>query len=482
MRRWRFGHAVAIVVATLVALVASAARSPASAQTLIVEGHVGARSPDAERVLGPVRSALERAPGTLATADVSRRYRAERSRAGAGHGEASDLQARLRRLVSAGNDAWMNADFDRARAIFERAVEVSREAPSEAAGRISWRPMVQRSLVGVALSAKRRGDGSTAESAMAEFLRTYPGDVVDRTTFGPEAWKLYEAVRKSLSEQPTGRLTVSVDDPDAVVFVNERYAGVGSVRLEDLLPGTYRVHVRKGASPGRIYDAQVLGGTEAVVEVTWSFDAALSTDGWVGFSFPDEEAKARLLDVYALRLGRMLGAKTIVVLELDGTDERRAVAGSVLSVDSTRATRTASMAVAPVEPSAETLATLGDYLSGARPGLPQGAVEVAAEKPRGRKEWGHALLWGIAGAGAAAVLGGVTLVVLDGRCKDLDPDLRSCPTIYDTKLLGVATLALGAAALGSAAYLRYLRGRRPRTTPVAALAPSGAYLGLAGTF
>lgn len=92
------------------------------------------------------------------------------------------------------------------------------------------------------------------------------------------------------------------------------------------------------------------------------------------------------------------------------------------------------------------------------------------------------LMWGIAGAGATAVLGGVALIVLDGRCKDLDPDLRSCPTIYDTKLLGVATLALGAAALGSAAYLRYLRGRRPRTTPVAALAPSGAYLGLAGTF
>jgi hypothetical protein len=68
----------------------------------------------------------------------------------------------------------------------------------------------------------------------------------------------------------------------------------------------------------------------------------------------------------------MLGAKTIVVLEFDGTDERRAVVGSVLSVDSTRATRTASMAVAPVEPSAETLATLGDYLSGARPGLPEG--------------------------------------------------------------------------------------------------------------
>jgi len=341
--------------------------------------------------------------------------------------------------------------------------------------------MVQRSLVGVALSAKRRGDGSTAESAMAEFLRTYPGDVVDRTTFGPEAWKLYEAVRKSLAEQPTGRLTVSVDDPDAVVFVNERYAGVGSVRLEDLLPGTYRVHVRKGASPGRIYDAQVLGGTEAVVEVTWSFDAALSTDGWVGFSFPDEDTKERLLAVYALRLGRMLGAKTIVVLELDGTDDRRAVVGSVLSVDSTRATRTASMAVAPVEPSAETLATLGDYLSGARPGLPEGAVDVVVEKPRDRTDRGM-LTWSIAGAGAAAVLGGVALIVLDGRCKDLDPDLRSCPRIYDTTILGVAGIALGGAALGTAAYLRHRHGRRPRTAPVAALAPSGAYLGLAGTF
>jgi hypothetical protein len=446
-----------------------------------VEGHVGARSQDAERLLGPVRSALERAPGTLTTADVSRRYRTERSRAGAGRDQATDLQARLRKLVSAGNDAWMNADFDRARTIFERAVEVSREAPSEAAGRISWRPMVQRSLVGVALSAKRRGDGSTAESAMAEFLRTYPGDIVDRTTFGPEAWKLYEAVRKSLAEQPTGRLTVSVDDPDAVVFVNERYAGVGSVRLDDLLPGTYRVHVRKGASPGRIYDAQVLGGTEAVVEVTWSFDAALSTDGWVGFAFPDEETKARLLDVYALRLGRMLGAKTIVVLELDGAEDRRAVVGSVLTVDSTRAARTASMAVAPVEPSAETLATLGDYLSGARPGLPQGAVDVAAEKPRGPKERGNVLLWSIAGAGAAAVLGGVALIVLDGRCKDLDPDLRSCPRIYDTKTLGVGALSAGAAAAGLAAYLYLGHRTHLRAVPTVAIESGGAVVGIAVT-
>lgn len=70
----------------------------------------------------------------------------------------------------------------------------------------------------------------------------------------------------------------------------------------------------------------------------------------------------------------------------------------------------------------------------------------------------------------------------DGRSKDLDPDLRSCPTIYDTELRGVAAITLGGAALGSAAYLRHRRGRRPRAAPVAALAPSGAYLGIARTF
>jgi len=103
---------------------------------------------------------------------------------------------------------------------------------------------------------------------------------------------------------------------------------------------------------------------------------------------------------------------------------------------------------------------------------------VVAENPRDRTDRGM-LMWGIAGAGATAVLGGVALIVLDGRCKDLDPDVRSCPRIYDTKTLGVGALSAGAAAAGLAAYLYLGHRTHLRAVPTVAIESGGAVVGIA---
>lgn len=445
----------------------------ARAQTIVVEGHVGHRPDDFARLVGPVLAALEHVPDWSSAIQVGHQFERQRSRATVHREELSALADRLRQLVSRGNDAWMDADFGRARQIYRHAMDIARDAPGDVTGGPEWKPLVQRALVGLALSAKRGDDPGMAEAAMQEFLRSYPDETVDRTTFGPEAAQLFEAVKAVATKQAPGSLVVQVDDPQAVVFVDERWAGIGGARLEKLLPGLYRVQVRKGDYSGRVYSVEVASKRVASLTVEWSFDAALVTGDWVGFVFPTLERKSADLTAYALQLGKAVGARNVVVLEESEVDGRRLLLGSVLAVETGRPVRTASMAISPVEPPAEHLSTLGRYLGG-EPGVVLPAEPTTRAPPRSSP-----LPWIGSGVGVAAMAGGGILVYLDGRCVG-GGNLRLCPDVYDTTYLGVAVASMGLLLATSSSY--FLWTRRTKTAPMVAITGQGLALGVVGAF
>lgn len=74
------------------------------------------------------------------------------------------------------------------------------------------------------------------------------------------------------------------------------------------------------------------------------------------------------------------------------------------------------------------------------------------------------LAYGVAGAGAAAVVGGVALLAMDG---DGTCDQASCPRVYETSAFGWGATAVGAAALGVAGWMIWhdQRGGRAAVVP-----------------
>lgn len=455
--------------------VLTAHHSIAAAQTIVVEGHVRHRPDDFARLTAPIIATLEATPDWTSAIQVVHQFEGAQSRAVARGEELTVLQDRLRQLVARGTDAWMDADFGRARQIYRRALDIARKAPGDVTSGADWKPLVQRALVGLALSAKRGEDATMAEAAMSEFLRSYPDEVVDRTTFGPEATQLFEVVKAVAAKQAPGSLVVAVDDPGAVVFVNERWAGIGGARLDKLLPGLYRVQVRKGDYAGRIYRVEVSSRRVASLAVEWDFDAALVASEWVGFVFPTSEGKVANLTPYALQLARAVHATTVVVLEESESEGRRLLVGSVLAVETGRPVRTASMTIAPVEPAAERLTMLGRYLAG-EVGV---TLEPEAAPQRGSRHspWP----WVVGGVGVATAAGGAALLYLDGRCTSGDDNLRTCANVYDTQATGITLTVAGAAIVASAAYLLWHRSTASHAAmPVISASRSAMVLAVQG--
>jgi len=87
------------------------------------------------------------------------------------------------------------------------------------------------------------------------------------------------------------------------------------------------------------------------------------------------------------------------------------------------------------------------------------------------------LPYGLAGAGALALVGGIVMIAID---EDPDPMGVQRPTYRDTALAGTVLAGAGAAALGVGLYLWF--SETPSSQPVAAISRDGAVVGWAGRF
>jgi hypothetical protein len=87
------------------------------------------------------------------------------------------------------------------------------------------------------------------------------------------------------------------------------------------------------------------------------------------------------------------------------------------------------------------------------------------------------LPYGLIGAGGLALVGGIVMIAVD---EDPDPAGTQQPTYRDTATTGTIVGALGAAALGVGCYLWF--SDRPSSTPVAAVARDGGFVGWIGSF
>jgi len=447
-------------VAILVACVTLAAPLWAAAEPLVIESYAGARPQDADRWIGTLRDELA-SSGYPRPAAVGRVIEKSVS-ASAGHlPEQAALLAM--NIIDSGFRMFVSGRIDQATAELDRGLEQFRRNPSAIIGNAPQRDAVMRGQLGLALSLRRQGRQTEATSAMAELVRSFPDKEISYKDYGPEPREFFEQVRGDLGRQGQGAIAIQIDGEQNSVFVNERYAGVGSMTVRNLLPGRYRILVKSGERFSRVHRLDVEPGETPSISISLAEDQLLQTDEAPHLSVPDEASRKIGEARSSLRLARAVGAQSVVVLGLRENGGRRSVVGAVYSVESGRPLRSGAVAIDPTPPSATKLRALARLLAGdedaaklVTPLVDEPIVDHRADRPpttRPFRTW----KWLTLGAGLTAAAAGVTLFVLDDSDRSMGEERQ--PEARETRTAGIITGSVGAALIGVGIYM-FMRDRR----------------------
>ena len=478
------------LVAGLFILTASA-RGAAASEVVVLESYGGIRSADADRLLAPLLVELGERGFVTRMAGLGTRIEARVS--GPGGPMTDGDRGEVEKLVEEGFARWLEGEFAPAVDELARAVERYHQSPATLAQDQARRDQVLRALVGIAMAQKRLGQGDAAQRAMAELVRSFPDREVSRAEFGPEAQALYREVKRELDGARHGGLEIDVDDDGVLVFVNERYEAVGDVAKDDLVPGRYRVYVQKERrGVGRSHEIEVTAGATQRLVIHWGMDAALRTAPFVGFAFASEAQRGKAEAPLATAVARAIGASSVVVVGIRPVEGRRALVGTVLSLETAKPLRTAALVLEPVEPGDDKIRGLARFLAGEEPdpGLIL-AREIVADhrardvaRPWYSDRWG----WALSGAGLAVAGVGVGFLV-HASLVEKDADQANeidAPRLYakadDERTVGTIAAAVGAAGLTAGVVKLILHDQPPSRGGSIEVAFGLQWIGLRGSF
>jgi hypothetical protein len=461
----------------LVVLALVATASVAHADGVVLESYTGDRPADAARLLAPVLEEL--ASRKYAAGDaVARQFDRMVSRA-----SSVPLPTDFAAQVDKGFKAWVGGRFDEAIAALGQLVESAHASSATFAADPARREPLQRALIALALAQQRIGDQGAMRATFAELVRSFADAQVPRATYGPDAQQAFEQVRRDLQGGSRGKLTVEVTDDTAVVFLNEAYRSVGSTTAE-LVPGEYRVVVVANKQPSRTHRATVTAGGNVTVEVDPAWDRTIRTTGYTGLSFATQADRDANEAASAARFARSIGASAVVVVGIDDVRGKSAVVGSLVSLESGREIRRASIPIEP-DPSTERLRALARFLTGEDP---VAGLDVQFANPYDRDignkreapepdkpRWGG-WRWLTGTIGVAGLATGAVLLALDGRCPSDPPAGQPCPDVYATATPGLILLGAGAVFTGIAVYL-FATHPSAKVAPVVAPTSGGAAVG-----
>ena len=463
-----------------------AAAAPARAGGIAIESYTGDRPADAPRVVNPVLGELV-SRGYNIGDTLARVFEDKVSRPAA---TPAGLPSDFAQQVDAGFRAWVSGSFADAIKTLGRLVEAAHANAGAFARDQSLREPLLKALIGLALAQQRTGDPDAAHATFTEIVHAFPDTVISRATYGGEAYDAFEQVRREVASAGTGKLTIHVDDDTAVVFVDEQYRAVGTTTVE-LAPGEYRVCVLFNKEPSRTHRVVVRANGTISLAIDPRFDQAVRTAPWTGLEFATGADREAHEGTYAAEFANALGATAVAVVGIDQVRGRPAVVGSLVSLETGREIRRASVALDP-DPSTDRLRALARYLAGDEP---TGGIEVqqpsaapiAVAAPAGPREartgrWGG-WKWVTGGVGVGALATGGVLAALDGRCKGNEMPGRVCNDVYATAPGDYIALAAGAGLVGVSIYLFATGGsHRPAHTAFVVPAHGGALAGLTGRF
>jgi hypothetical protein len=244
------------------------------------------------------------------------------------------------------------------------AVEVAKSNPIFLVTDPSRRDVFRRVLLGYAIALKRSGNITGSGEAMAEWIRSFPDQVLTSTHDGSDAEQLYVDTRKALAKLGRGTLTVSLSDANLQLYVNEVIRRPGGT-IADLVPGIYRVLVLDRYNKARRYTVEVLANQDPVLNIDWAIDAALNlTATYAAFEFATTDELAQAGPTISRFVQTAMGAPGVVVVHMAKTDRGQQVIASIYVVSRPKPMRSASVALSGIPgEDAERVASLARFIA-----------------------------------------------------------------------------------------------------------------------
>jgi hypothetical protein len=178
-----------------------------------------------------------------------------------------------------------------------------------------------------------------AEDWMAEWMRTYEDEEITQKKNGPEADELFNHVRDERSRLFRGTLSITVDDPNVRLYVNET---IRSLRrpITGLSPGRYRALLMGPSDDARLFRLDILPSQTTHLEIDWSVSSNLVIAEWsVAFVF--SSATHPEPATLACKLARKIGLRGVVLIGVDTIDKQFVATASLHSVKSCQTVRAA---------------------------------------------------------------------------------------------------------------------------------------------
>jgi len=372
-----------------------------------------------------------------------------------------DLKAQVQR----GRSQFIEGKFAEAITTLERVRSAMLERPALLATNQPLRDALHMALLYLGHAYLRTDHGENAAERVGEVVRSFPDKELSLARYGPELVKLYRRVRREMSQQPRGTLSVKTNPAGCLLFVNERYVGLSPITVEGLHQGRYRVYAQLGQARGRVHRVNVTG-QGAQLTINFELDHVLVTEPLVGFRYDTVEQMEKREVADGAAVARALDAPTVFLIGFRRHEGRRALLGTVINAATGAVVRSGMIALEPAEPSRTTLGAMGSFLLAGKGGSEvivrsKGGLMTHGAAPRhgsGGSGFFSARLWKwiTLGLGVAGIGAGATLIALDGKgtCGE-----TRCPDAYNTMTPGIATIAVGGAAAAASVVLFILDAR-----------------------
>lgn len=305
---------------------------------------------------------------------------------------------------------WIAGRYEQAAQQAEEGLSSAKLDPTLVTSEPTLRQIIPRAHVARAVSLWRLGRRELARGAISELVRTLPEQSI-LDSWGTEADKIFQLVRKDYEARGKGFLIVEVDDPTAIFYLNEAGQPHRSMFAGALYPGTYRILVQDARGRSKLFRPTIEPNDTSVLRIRWRRDAQVTSAGaHVGFVFESAAERVNEGD-WARDFAALAKSDLVVVVGRIRWRKRAAMIGTIYSVSSGSAHKVGVVSLAGDERKAlRELATFLFSPSKPTPSVTSLAAPpweaAAAEVENASLGIGYPLGWALSGAalGAGAVL------------------------------------------------------------------------------
>lgn len=271
------------------------------AQWLVFESVVGARPAHLENHISRIRGAFSDVGYSAITTDVVNDIADGLvPRLGAQNPRTSNVTEILKALDEGYQTYKRDLKFKLAVEQIQRALVLTDNNPTWLVKDTGFQQSVTKAYIALSLSLIKLDRRDEATAVMTELCRILGAPPSLRTEHGGDADEFARSTYKRASAEGLGALTITANNPRALIFVDRVFRGVGTITLEKLLPGKYQVLLQEPNTVGLRYWAEVRAKQHSRLDADLAADQLLVvSDSSIAASFRNDRHREREGEVLA---------------------------------------------------------------------------------------------------------------------------------------------------------------------------------------